>query len=151
MDIVFAQPFFDFSIGISPPKSKQIKECLQMLRCYGFNLRSATGCFLMHRKVDMFVNVLPMPPTHNLSCRTSAFPSLILPFAGERTKHNTETFIYTHEQAARCQRQDHLYIQPRKAGKPVCGFMKRQTAITGRNLLNAISRNFKKAVRREVH
>ena len=69
----------------------------------------------------MFVNVPPMPPTYNLSHRTSAFPNLILPFAGGRTKHNTEPFIYTHEQAARCQRQDHLYIQSRKAGKPVCG------------------------------
>lgn len=43
------------------------------------------------------------------------------PFAGGRRRHNTKTFIYSHEQAARCQGQDHLYFQPCEAGESVCG------------------------------
>ena len=72
-------------------------------------------------KADVFVNIPPMSPTHNLFRHTSAYSDLILPFAGGRTKHNTKTFIHPHEQTVRCQGQDHLYIQPCETGKPVCG------------------------------
>ena len=36
MDIIFAHSLLNCSVGISPSESKQVKECLQMFRCYGF-------------------------------------------------------------------------------------------------------------------
>jgi len=44
-----------------------------------------------------------------------------LPFAGGRTMHNTKAFIYPHEQAIRCQVQDHSRL-PKKAQKDEINF-----------------------------
>ena len=46
MDVILAEPFLYFPIGVNAAESEQVKECLQMLRGHGLQLPVSEWLFV---------------------------------------------------------------------------------------------------------
>ena len=97
----------------------------------------------------MFVNVPPMPPTHNLSCQYLRFSQSDTAICRREDKAQYKDIRLSARVSCLMSGAGSLIYPAMRNRKTCMRSMKRQTAAIGRSLRNATGRNLKKAAQRE--